>query len=97
MAKRTAQRYLVAAIGFAIALVWTGTAFVAGFECLLVFSVVYLAAAVVQHRRAAKLRRRERAGRDHELARRTRSRTRSPSVYDDDAADTGAWPQLAGR
>jgi hypothetical protein len=62
MIMRAGQRYLLAAVAFAIATLWTGVGLVAGLECLLVFCLVALGVAGVQRRRdlAARPKRRAR-------------------------------------
>ena len=96
MVKQVAQRYLVAAVVFAIAVVWTGIGLTAAFESLLAFTLAYVATAAVQRRRAVA----------HDRSRRSRSRSRSSAsrprrehagVYDDEAGGEADWPQLAER
>jgi hypothetical protein len=86
------QRYLVAAVAFAIALVWTGVSFTAGLKCLLAFTVVYAAAAAVQQRRLVQ---------DRRAARRPERRMSRPSRRDDfevvTAGELGGWPAAAGE
>jgi hypothetical protein len=94
---RFAQRYLFAAVAFAIAAVWTGVGLVSSFECLLVFGLAALAVAAVQRRHevAANRARRARPGRRGE---RRRSRSSSawparPRAYDEGASDD--WQRAA--
>ena len=94
---RFAQRYLFAAVAFAIAAVWTGVGLVSGFECLLVFGLAALGAAALQRRQevAASRARRVRPARRGE---RRRGRSASewparPRAYDDGASDD--WQRAA--
>lgn len=105
---RVVQRYLIAAIAFAVAALATGVGLVSAFECLLVFVLASLGVAVVQARSVAAERRASRSvrGRSHDRraagGREQRGRHEhavSPSrarrqPYDDDA-DSGEWPRLA--
>jgi hypothetical protein len=94
---RFAQRYLFAALAFAIAAVWTGVGLVAGFECLLVFALAALGAAAVQRRHEVAASRARRA-RPARRAERRRERPQSawpsrPRPYDDGASDD--WQRAA--
>jgi hypothetical protein len=94
---RFAQRYLFAAVAFAIAAVWTGVGLVSGFECLLVFALAALTVAAVQRRNevAANRARRTRPARRAER-RRERPSTAWPArprPYDDGASDD--WQRAA--
>ena len=90
---RVGQRYVIAAVAFALAALWTGVGLVAGFECLLAFAVVALVVAAVQRRNdvAARTARRARPG--GRQPRRTRGAQSTsawparPRPFDDDASD----------
>jgi hypothetical protein len=94
---RFVQRYLFAAVAFAIAAVWTGVGLVSGFECLLVFGLAALAAAAVQRRHEVAA---SRARRARPVRRGEGRRERPPSAwparprpYDDGASDD--WQRAA--
>lgn len=95
--KQVAQRYLVAAVVFGIAAVWSGLGVSASFECLLAFTAAYVGAAAVQRRRAASAARAGRRTRSRSRAESRRPRRESAHVYDDEAGDEAVWPQLAER
>jgi len=100
------QRYLIAAIAFAMAAVWLGVGLVKGLECLLAFLLASLIVAVVQRRQAVIGRRDTRRATISEAkihrpqaadARERRRTTRSDpppwpsrSLYDDEA-NSGNW------
>lgn len=99
MVTRVSQRFGIAAVAFAIAAIWTGIGLTSGFECLLVFTLAYGGAAVVQQRREAVRRQAERGRR----SRRTssgRARRPDPVVWDDDEpeelTESRDWPSLVG-
>lgn len=54
---RVGQRYLIGAVAFAVAAVWTGVSLVGGFECLLVFGLASLVVAAIQRRHDLDARR----------------------------------------
>jgi len=107
--KSLAQRYLIAAIGFAAAAVWLGVGLVKGLECLLAFLLVSLIVAVVQQRQVAverrhvrhamsapaSTRRREQRdeARDRRRARRSQSSPWPSRSLYVDEADSGEWPR----
>jgi hypothetical protein len=78
MLTRIVQRFAIALCAFLIAVIWTGIGLTSAFECLAVFSGVYVVAAAVQARRASA------------AAPRRRPRRRAPVRYEDD--DSGVWP-----
>jgi hypothetical protein len=94
---RFTQRYLFAAVAFAIAAVWTGVGLVSGFECLLVFGLAALGVAAVQRRNevAANRSRRARPARRAERRREPSSSAwpARPRPYEDGASDD--WQRAA--
>ena len=102
--KSLVQRYLIATLGFAAAAVWLGVGLTKGLECLLVFLLTSLVAAVRQRRQLAVERgnghSRRRAvpdARDRRPPRHSGSRSRPLQTLYDDDADSDDWPQLAER
>jgi len=78
------QRFGIAAFAFLLALLWQGIGIASGFECLAVFSAVYVVASAVQKRRAVRARKVERR-------RSRRSRHDDAADEEEDAPD---WPYL---
>ena len=102
--KSLVQRYLIATLGFAAAAVWLGVGLTKGLECLLVFLLTSLVAAVRQRRQLAVGRGHEHDRRravpdtrDRQHPRHSASRARPSRTLYDDEADSGDWPQLAER
>lgn len=93
MVQRVVQRYLVAVVAFAVALLWAGLGLTSGFECLAVFSLAYAGMGLMQQRRRASTRASIRARED----RRPRTRERRPlrAGIDPDGGEGGEWPLLA--
>ena len=103
--KSLVQRYLIATLGFAAAAVWLGVGLTKGLECLLVFLLTSLVAAVRQRRQLAVERvhaqSRRRAVPDQRdqrhQPRHSGSRSRPlRTLYDDEAAGDD-WPHLVER
>ena len=107
------QRYLIGALGFAVAAVWLGVGLTKGMECLLAFLLTTLVVSVVQSRRRAIARSRGRRSTASEH-RRSRRRTVAPTgerrysphpefrprpspTVYDDDAYDNDWPRLADR
>jgi hypothetical protein len=109
--KSLAQRYAIAAVGFAAAAVWLGVGLVKGLECLLAFVSVSLLVAVFQRRGvvakrrqmrlavrpASNLRRRRRAddARDQRRAKRAELSPWPKRSRYEDEVDSGEWPWRA--
>jgi membrane protein implicated in regulation of membrane protease activity len=78
------QRFGIAAFAFLLALLWQGIGIASGFECLAVFSAVYVVASAAQKRRAVRARKVER-----------RRPRRSRTVDDvEETKDVTEWPHL---
>lgn len=108
--KSLVQRYLIATLAFATAAVWFGVGLTRGLECLLVFLLTSLVAAVMQRRQLVVERShghhatsghrhgRRRAvpdARDRRHPKHSGARSRPSRTLYDDEADSGDWPQLA--
>ncbi len=107
------QRYLIGALGFAVAAVWLGVGLTKGMECLLAFLLTTLIVSVVQVRRRAVARSRGRRsttsdprdGRRRAVAEhgerrhssRPELRPRPSPAVYDDDAFDDDWPRLADR
>jgi hypothetical protein len=91
---RAGQRYLIGAIAFAAAAVWSGVGLLSAFVCLLVFVIALLVVAAMQRRSDVAARRSGRAVRRRSSERRA-GHTRPRS--EDDGFESGEWARPAER
>jgi hypothetical protein len=112
LAKSMVQRYLIAALGFAVAAAWLGVGLAKGLECLVAFLLTSLVVSVVQARRRVLERSRRRRpttsahrharrrtvteGHERRSSRHPERRPRLSATVYDDDDSVG-WPQLADR
>jgi hypothetical protein len=88
------QRYLIAAIAFAAAAVWTGLGLASAFECLLVFLIAVLVVAALQRRSDVAARRAGRPVRSRSGGRGVRP-SRARPRREDDELESREWARPA--